>query len=68
MITFKIYKDAILRKSKHVYRHDEIILRTIRAMRKMGMTMTYYDESIMDQCPTIMKFEKKEDQCQLFMK
>lgn len=68
MVTVKINKDAILRRSKHVYRHDEIILRTIRAMRKMGMAMVYYDESIMDQCPTIMEFEKKDNQCQLSTK
>lgn len=61
----KINKDAVLRKSKHLYHHDEIILRTVRTMRKMRMVMTYYDESA---DPTIMKFEKKEDQCQLFMK
>ena len=53
----KINKDAVLRKNKHVYRHDEIIYRTLREMRRLGMVLIKYDESGVKQ--TILKFEKK---------
>ena len=53
----KINKDAVLRKNKHVYRHDGIIYRTLREMRRLGMVLVEYDESGAEQ--TIFKFEKK---------
>ena len=57
--TVKVHKDAVLKKSKHVYRHDEIVCRTIRQMRRLKMTMIYYNECD-GNYETIMKFVTKE--------
>lgn len=52
----KVNKTAVFKKSKHVYCHDDIVLRTIRQMRKQGMRLVFYDESVN---PTTMKFLKR---------
>ena len=57
MTVIKVNKDAVLRKSKHVYRHDDIVCKVLREMRRLGMSMIEYDESGEEQ--TVLKFEKK---------
>lgn len=49
MTVVKIKNDAVLRINRHVYRHDDIVYRTIKKMRSLGMYLFNYDENIL--CP-----------------